>query len=497
MERRKLVASILAALSVVLPIIALSPFTSEDVSADTTEHDAIFIYSIEDFTAENGVSDGDGSAENPFIIDDLEIGAGPYSVSQCISIWSVNVHVIVRDVYLHSGYEGIGLHNCSNISVVDSIISANRGCAINIDRSHHITISNCSVSSSATSMGHGLLIDSSSYLTIRGNRFEGKGIYFSTPETLYAQSPDEWYSSHTITTDNVVNDGTLLYFKNQPGVLLEDVSSSQVIIAKCDSAVIRGLTVTGGDMAVFVVNSRDVSVEQCRLSNNFVGIHLHNSPQCSVSGNEVVNGYDTGIWLSNGCNDSSVTDNYVTGNDNYSLRVEMCSSTISRNTALAGGGIRVGFYVGPVMVADNTVGNCSHGVSAMNMYSAKLTITGNEVSDCTWGIRTTGSWPANISDNTLVGNSYGVMMEGCGDSTVTRNEISDGEFGIYLSYCVGVEVRDNIIMNVTVKQYDDNKDENSWDTGGWTLETALYVGCAALLLAAALAFLLYRRKRST
>ncbi|UCE80868.1 MAG: right-handed parallel beta-helix repeat-containing protein, partial [Methanobacteriota archaeon] len=408
-ERRRLVAATLIVLTAASPALTLFSFTCGRVSAATIEHEAIFIDSPEDFTPENGVSGGDGSFEDPFIIEGLEIGAGPYSVWECIHISNVNSHVIVREVYVHSGYEGINLWNCTNVSVEDSIISDNWGSAIHIRRSHHITISNCSVLSSATSMGHGLLIDSSSYLTITGNQFEGKGIYFSTPEDLYADSPDEWYSSHTITTDNLVDGVALLYYKNQSGIVLDDVSASQVIIAKCSSAAVKGLSITGGDMAVFVVNSRDVTISQCHISRNFVGIHLHNSPGCSVFDNEVTNGYDTGIWLGNGCNGSSITDNFVTGYDNYSLRVEMCSSIISGNTAHDGGGISVGYYVGPVIISNNTVDHCRFGVTAVNMYSAMLTIQGNIVSDCWQGISMTLGSANNISDNSLVGNTYGVM----------------------------------------------------------------------------------------
>jgi parallel beta-helix repeat protein len=453
-------------------------------------HSPISIIGNAGFTAANGVVGGSGTASDPYVIESWEIESGVYA---CISISSVGEHVIIRDVYVHSAMVGIGIWNCSNVSIVDSTISNNTLGAVDITNSHYITVTNCSISSSVASRDHGLMIDTSSSVNITGNRFFGKGISFATPEGLYGDTPNEFYCSHDIAPDNLLNGKPVVYRHDEPNVALSGAFAGQVVIANCSSARLNGLDIIGGDEAIFVVNSPDATISNCTLSNNFVAIHAHNSQSCSVSHNVISGGLGTGIWLSKGCNNSLVTDNMVTGDGNYSIRVEMCSTTILGNTASDGGGIHVGYYVVPVVVRNNTVTNCSFGVFGMNMYEGGLTIDGNEISDCWWGIRASLCIGANVTDNVLVRNEYGVHLESSINSNVTGNHVSDGHYGIYLLECHGVTVHDNFLINNTVATRDVRGDHNHWDSHGIP---SIYI-CAALgaaLAASAVAVIMYRRK---
>ncbi len=489
----------MVAIVLVLPLLAeVSPGgQAARAASELVAHDAITIASLDDFTAENGVFSGDGSAEDPFVIEGIEIGSGEYGVADCISIWNVDAHVVIRDVYLHSGDCGIRMYNCSNISVLDSYIFDNHWSEADIMLSDHITFHNCTILADTESQYPGFAVDMSSYLTITGNTFGGKGITFEHEEGFYASSPDIQFASHVITPDNLLNGEPILYYSDQSGLEVDGVTAGQVILANCDSAAVTGLTVSGGDVAVFAVNSPGVRISNCTVSDASTGIRVHNSPECTVSGNEVEEASDAGIWVSKGCNDSTVADNHLSFCGNYGLRVEMCSSTVSGNEVHMGGqGISVGYYVGPVIVRDNTVTGCLGGIMAANFYLESLAIEGNYVERCTRGIRVMLTSGAEVSDNNLTENDYGIVLEACANCSVHDNSIVDGEYGIYLTGCGGIEVFDNSMDGVVVETFDDNEGENSWDTRGYTLEMVAVIVAVVLLIVVLLAAVLYRRRKA-
>ena len=80
--------AVMVAIVLVLPLLAeVSPGgQAARAASELVAHDAITIDSLEDFTAENGVFSGDGSAEDPFVIESIEIGSGEYGIADCISI---------------------------------------------------------------------------------------------------------------------------------------------------------------------------------------------------------------------------------------------------------------------------------------------------------------------------------------------------------------------------------------------------------------------------
>ncbi len=467
-------------------------------ASELVAHDAITINSLDDFTAENGVVSGDGSAEDPFVIEGIDIGSGEYGVAaDCISLWNVDAHVVIRDVYLHSGDCGIRMYNCSNISVLDSYIFSNHWSEVDILFSDHITFHNCTILADTESQYPGFAVDRSYYLTITGNTFGGKGITFEPEGGLYDPSPDVEFASHVITPDNLLDGDPILYYSDQPALEVDGVTAGQVILADCDSAAVTGLTISGGDVAVFAVNSPGVRISNCTVSDASTGIRVHNSPECTVSGNEVEEASYAGIWVSKGCNGSTVADNYLSFCGDYGLRVEMCSSTVSGNEVHMGGhGISVGYYVGPVTVRDNTVTGCRGGITAANFYSESLVIEGNHVERCTRGIRVGLTSGAEVSDNNLTENDYGIMLESCSNCSVHDNRVADGDYGIYLTFCDGVEVYDNDLVGVAIETYDDNEGENSWDTEGYTLGMVAVVVAVSLLVVVLLAAILYRRRKA-
>jgi parallel beta-helix repeat protein len=487
------VAAVTVSFIVSLATSALATLSPAGSAAAGLSHSPIEVNSSSDLTTENGVIGGSGTAADPYIIAGWEVGLDTdIGFSTCISINNVDAHLIIRDVQLQSRYVGVHLWNCSNVSVMDSDISNSVLDAVGIHLSRNITVTNCNITSTGDYRSHGMRIWESSCLSITGNRFEGRGVFFDTEDM---NEREDWYSSHVF-TDNTLNGLPLVYRNNVPNLAIQQTTVGQVIVANCSSARIDRVAIDGGDAAISVFRSDDVEITECTLSRNYVGVYAFSSPGCDVKRNNITNGLHTGIWLRKGCNDSHISDNVITGNDLASIDVEMCSCTISHNIVSDGGGVHVGFYVSPIDILNNTVRDCYMGIFGVNMYSGGPNITGNDVSGCKWGIRTDLCIEAVVSENVLLDNEYGVFMTGSVNCTVQRNQISDCDFGIYLTQCYGVVVRDNTLTNNTVQTFDDSKKDNSWDNDQGIPDIYLYGTVAAVALAALVAFLLYRRRKA-
>ncbi len=141
--------------------------------------DPIRIDRNEDFTAQGWP--GDGSEEDPYLIEGYEIDGGGYGYS--IYIGNVTNHFEVRECYLHnaSGKEeeyfrnsGLYLYNTTNGTILDNSVSNNEQIGIYLKHARNTFVNDNSVFSN---VGHGILIESGSENTIVNNTMTGDGTH--------------------------------------------------------------------------------------------------------------------------------------------------------------------------------------------------------------------------------------------------------------------------------------------------------------------------------
>jgi len=111
---------------IVLLLIAALYVTVYSIEAkDTyyTPHEAIIIQSNDDFTSENGVVGGSGTANDPYIIEGLEIAFNTSSyMPSNIFISNTTAHVIVRNCKLVSSNESLlGMGSLITLSLVENV----------------------------------------------------------------------------------------------------------------------------------------------------------------------------------------------------------------------------------------------------------------------------------------------------------------------------------------------------------------------------------------
>jgi len=90
------------------------------------DHEPIYIHGNENFTEENGVTTGEGTAEDPYIIDNWEIKC---DFQDGIVIRNVSIYFVIKNCYIHNGSmkkDGIVIYNVTNGTIEYNFITMNR-----------------------------------------------------------------------------------------------------------------------------------------------------------------------------------------------------------------------------------------------------------------------------------------------------------------------------------------------------------------------------------
>lgn len=202
MNRRLLV-------SVFVSILTMSVLSAQDdavgasAGVDTVyePHDRIVIMGNEDFTAENGVRSGEGTYQDPYVIEgwEIDLSEGPASnqYSDGIVVQNTDARFVIRNVWIHSGLEadtedgslgsrsaimmyhvrlatvqdcvlsncsmGIHIMDCMWISVIGCLVADNHGSGISTSMCEYIQVRDCTI---ARNYWGGVEFSSAAYCSI-------------------------------------------------------------------------------------------------------------------------------------------------------------------------------------------------------------------------------------------------------------------------------------------------------------------------------------------
>jgi len=355
---------------------------------DYIPHDPINIQSDNDFTEENGVSEGSGTKENPYIIEGWEIDGNEYG----IKIWHTTSHFIVRNCLLtaelaiffneiifgaisaiSTNANGVGAYvsSSSNITIQDSILYGRYG--LLLYDSVSISVDNCSVSSSSnewysiylldlhfSSLSNmtasegliGFLIEECSNTLIRdcdvfSNHYYGIFLYMSKNiilrnNSIYSNDynlaiegtgTDHYY--HDIDTSNTVNGKPVYYICNKSDLIFDgSVDIGFLGLIKCTRISVEGLTIDSKNRhGILLVETTDSSIVSSTFSNNTYGFTLfgclnNTIIDCKVSGKYALYGID----LFGGSSKNYILDCEVRGG----ILLENAPFNILRNNTITG-----------------------------------------------------------------------------------------------------------------------------------------------------------------
>src|SRR3989454_307302 len=209
-----------------------------------TPHAPIFIDSDANFTAASGVTSGNGSAGNPYVIEGWEINAAN---GDGVSLRSTTAHVILRNLFVHDGgptYVGILILYASNVTV------------------DHVN---------ATSSAQGIYVVVGTDIWIHasnGSSAQGGGIGVTTSTRVVIDDNDVWSSEYgiwvngstsaTIENNRLHRNGRGVFVTLSPGILI----SGNVI---ADEAV----SYPSPTMGVGVADGRGPAQDDCSAGDGF------------------------------------------------------------------------------------------------------------------------------------------------------------------------------------------------------------------------------------
>jgi len=528
-SRDSIFRTVFCVLSLLLISVLALVQTPQEVSG-YTPHDTIYIFGNADFTAANGVSGGSGTPSDPYIIEGWEIDA---SFAHGMRIRNTDAHFTIRDVYVHSGgwtwngiyfrsvsngrveyatitgshygiylesstnatirvndiysnsyNDGIYLNFSTNITVTGNKVSSNNGHGIWLDYSTDIAIMGNNLtenwengihlhsSVNVTIMGNnltdnsgvGIWLDYSTDIAIMGNIFVSEGIFLSGVTLSH-------FNSHTITTDNLVNNLPVYYHKNCSDLVVDNVPLGQLLVANCTNVWAANLTMTntnvGIEMAfvdgaliksntlsniedhgVYLYTCTNVTIEDNNASwNNYDGIRIHSSSNIAIDDNKAISNTLWGIHLD--YSDNITIENNNASNNKYGMYLHFSTNvTISGNDIWNNGMEGIGLYSSAnITVIGNNLSNNEFGIWLE--FSPSATVIGNNLSNNDWGIYLYDfSRNAIVTSNSILSNNkYGIYLMSSHNVTVSGNNVSNNRDGIRLNYCTNITIVDSNVSS--------------------------------------------------
>lgn len=380
-------------------------FVSSQSEAFVT-HGPIVIASNDEFIGENGVNNGSGTSEDPWVISNWNING---DAQNAIEIRNTTDYFVIRNVNLYAttfwnDKKGVYLFNVTNGAVDASFISGEFEYGIHVENCTNVATSTNQISN----IGYmsGICVDYSSYVTVSSNNI----------------SNCDW-QVRIIDSDNCsVHDNDLMNSPGGYGIATYDVDNATVYNNTLDSihyglyligTATTNLTVTGNDVsncsggALFATASY-VNVSDNRFQYNGIGL------QATV-GVQVLDNIFTD--MPNAC------AIYLNGAE---------STTISRNS-FASTGIGIG---GTAREHYN-----SHTITADNLVDGRPIRYYN-----------------NCVDLVLDGDPAGqLILANCTDADVRNLDISPGYVGMCVAYSENIAIQscnvsDNSWTNIEIRR---------------------------------------------
>ena len=329
-----------------------------DISLTYHPHAPIHINGNSEFNSTNGVVGGNGTKDDPYIIEGWSINASQANYG--ISIQNTDVYFVIRNCFiLNASTDGIHLDNVKNGTLYNNTIntinvSTARGIAL--FGSAHNTIANNTITvgknggsiylsysdnntidnNTVTGGWYGIQIKDSSFNIISNNTVSNAVFYgievnmwmretnhntikdnliFNNAEGIYLENTQYntiignklynnsilifgdkiYWDTQDIDTTNTVNDKPVYYYKDQDGGNVP-TDAGEVILARCKHFNLTQLNISNAGEAVVMGYSYYINISHSNFTNSGVGIYEVESKYVNISYNSIKNN-EIGVYL--------------------------------------------------------------------------------------------------------------------------------------------------------------------------------------------------------
>lgn len=394
----------------------------------------------------NGVVAGDGSKQDPYIIEGWCLGdpvdplspvprASRAATGTGVLIEGTESFVLVRanQIDPSSGFDEVGIHlrEASNVHVeANGIVGPETG--VLAEDSQDVRLEENTIAGTQADVQ----LASTENAQIQANAF--------TSGVLLLGSSLEHFV-HTV-EDNTVQGEPLVYLQGTPGMEVTG-PAGQVIVVNAPQTLVQDHDFEGVASGIQVAYSQGTHVVENTVRNAAAGtgtgdgadgIHVHASPGARVANNTVLNSLGVGIFV-HASNETVLENN--TANDGFRgiYVLEAHRAIVANNTA--DGHDQDGIFVtgsDDVLVEGNTAAaNAFSGVRVGSSLgsSDRARITANTAQDNGWyGIRVGVSQDVRLEANVATGQTDGFKIEGTRGSVVANNTGEDNSrYGIHLT----------------------------------------------------------------
>jgi parallel beta-helix repeat protein len=367
-----------------------------------------------DFTAENGVVSGKGTAKDPYIIAGWEIDV-PYGELYGVRIEDVNVRFVLRGLIIRGAL-------------------ATDGAAVRLGSVAKATVEGCTVVASE----NGIEIVSSTDVTLTGNILTVSGMGLR----LVGESADEY--RHTIDESNLLNGFPISYLYGKHDEAVSGIHSNNLYVAVCRRMTIEGNEIIDGDgiQLAFVDDSlvKGNVVRRLHPVETEQGIRLYRSTGNVLSENVLINNRRAGIylWLSS---ENRIEGNQLYANDTGIHLAGSDDNSITGN-ALAANPTGIAMIAGSTGndVAKNIVYHENTKQGIVLARAPENRIAENVILDSETGIFLDDQANNNkVLANSIIGGAYGMLMVGSYNE-VANNFIAKNVDGILFRPTFGQSV---------------------------------------------------------
>jgi len=252
-----------------------------------------------------------------------------------------------------------------------------------------------------------------------------------------------------IDNSNTVDNAPLCYWVDQhEKTVPSDVG--YVVLISCSGITVQNLIITGKEQGLLLISTRNCAVINNSIANSEVGIRIKDSLSNKVIGNLVTNSSEKGIYLESSFF-NIVSENKLEANTMCGIRVaDSTNNTFTGNhvtDTIAGGG----FFLAR---------------------ASSNTISGNTLTNNSWGIRVgSSSWSNIVSGNNITNNGVGILVDDSRFNKIVENNIVENRgWGIELRDTQGNNTiyHNNFINNNQMGFGISNPwpcNENVWDDG--------------------------------
>lgn len=281
----------------------------------------------------------------------------------------------------------------------------------------------------------------------------------------------------------IIDKAVILIGKNYP--ILDGEGKYEIVSIKSDNVILKGFKVQHSGFATLddpgaikVYNSNNVQIEGNQLYDNFFGIYIQYSKNCSIKNNKIIAfgkeeqkiGNGIHCWKSDSL---QIIGNDVSGHRDGIYFEFVTNSVIWRN--ISHHNIRYGLHF---MFSNNDsyISNVfkNNGAGVAVMFTKQVTMLNNSFTQ-NWGDAAYGLLLKEISDSFIEGNSFAknttaIFMEGTNRVVVKRNVFRNNGWGMKIqASCMDNTVSENNFVSNTFDVGTNgslvlNKfDKNYWD----------------------------------